>query len=112
MTSAVDPLMEVTDNWLDSRDGSITGIEQLNAGTTPKTVHVVATPSVHSPAGKAPVEFEAAHRIGGLFASIAIDIDGAIAHFGQGRLDPKPTANTSIVVMRADKQPFLVLAVV
>ena len=42
---------------------AITGIEQLNAGTTPKTVHVVATPTAHSPAGKAPVEFDAVVRI-------------------------------------------------
>jgi aconitate hydratase len=41
----------------------ITGIEELNKGTTPKTVHVVAKPSVHSPAGKATVEFDAVVRI-------------------------------------------------
>lgn len=41
----------------------ITGIEELNNGTTPKTVHVVAKPSAHSPAGKATVEFEAVVRI-------------------------------------------------
>jgi aconitate hydratase len=42
---------------------SISGIEQLNAGTTPKTVHVTATPSAHSAAGRAPVEFDAVVRI-------------------------------------------------
>jgi aconitate hydratase len=42
---------------------SITGIEELNEGRTPKTVHVVATPSEHSAAGKAPVEFDAVVRI-------------------------------------------------
>jgi len=41
----------------------ITGIEQLNEGTTPKTVHVTAAPSEHSPAGKATVEFDAVVRI-------------------------------------------------
>ncbi|MFM5905439.1 MAG: aconitate hydratase AcnA [Micrococcales bacterium] len=42
---------------------SITGVEELNNGTTPKTVHVVATPSSHSPAGKSTVEFDAVVRI-------------------------------------------------
>lgn len=42
---------------------SITGLEELNAGTTPKTVHVVAAPSEHSPDGKQTVEFDAAVRI-------------------------------------------------
>jgi aconitate hydratase len=42
---------------------SITGLEQLNEGTTPKTVHVVAAPSEHSPAGKQTVEFDAVVRI-------------------------------------------------
>jgi aconitate hydratase len=42
---------------------SISGIEQLNEGTTPKTVKVVAAPSEHSPAGKEPVEFDAVVRI-------------------------------------------------
>jgi aconitate hydratase len=42
---------------------SITGIEHLNAGTTPKTVHVVATPSEHSAPGKPTVEFDAVVRI-------------------------------------------------
>ncbi len=41
----------------------ITGIEQLNDGTTPRTVRVVATPSAHSAAGRAPVEFDAVVRI-------------------------------------------------
>jgi len=42
---------------------SITGLAALNDGITPRTVHVTATPSEHSPAGKAPVEFDAAVRI-------------------------------------------------
>ncbi|MEY4437134.1 MAG: hypothetical protein RL100_598 [Actinomycetota bacterium] len=41
----------------------ITGIEELNNGTTPKTVHVVAKPSAHSPAGKSIVDFDAEVRI-------------------------------------------------
>ncbi|MFM7030561.1 MAG: aconitate hydratase AcnA [Micrococcales bacterium] len=41
----------------------ITGIEALNQGVTPKTVHVVAKPSSHSPAGKPVVEFDAVVRI-------------------------------------------------
>jgi aconitate hydratase len=41
----------------------ITGIEELNNGSTPKTVRVVAKPSAHSPAGKATVEFDAVVRI-------------------------------------------------
>jgi aconitate hydratase len=41
----------------------ITGVEQLNSGTTPKTVKVVASPSEHSPKGKETVEFEAVLRI-------------------------------------------------
>ncbi|WEG10455.1 aconitate hydratase AcnA [Microbacterium horticulturae] len=42
---------------------SFTGIEALNEGSTPKTVHVVATPTDDSEAGKAPVEFDAVVRI-------------------------------------------------
>ncbi|MBO0984414.1 aconitate hydratase AcnA [Rathayibacter sp. SD072] len=42
---------------------SISGIEALNEGVTPKTVHVVAEPTEHSPAGKQPIEFEAVVRI-------------------------------------------------
>ena len=42
---------------------SITGLEQLNDGVTPKTVRVTATPSEFSPEGKAPVEFDAVVRI-------------------------------------------------
>ncbi|KQQ95466.1 aconitate hydratase [Leifsonia sp. Leaf325] len=42
---------------------SISGIEELNAGTTPKTVHVTAVPSEHSPAGKETIEFDAVVRI-------------------------------------------------
>jgi len=41
----------------------IVGIEQLNAGTTPKTVKVTASPSANSPAGKSVVEFDAVVRI-------------------------------------------------
>ncbi|PJJ72356.1 aconitate hydratase [Diaminobutyricimonas aerilata] len=42
---------------------SISGVEQLNEGTTPRTVHVVAEPSEHSPAGKQTIEFDAVVRI-------------------------------------------------
>nr|WP_027478969.1 aconitate hydratase AcnA [Gryllotalpicola ginsengisoli] len=42
---------------------SIEGLTQLNEGATPKTVHVTATPSEHSPEGKQPVEFDAVVRI-------------------------------------------------
>ena len=42
---------------------SISGLEALNDGVTPKTVHVVATPTSNSPAGKAVVEFDAIVRI-------------------------------------------------
>jgi aconitate hydratase len=42
---------------------SISGLEQLNEGTTPKTVHVVAEPSEFSPEGKQVVEFDAVVRI-------------------------------------------------
>jgi len=42
---------------------SITGVEELNNGVTPKTVHVSAAPSPHSTAGKAVVEFDAVVRI-------------------------------------------------
>ncbi|MFT4156901.1 MAG: aconitate hydratase AcnA [Microbacterium sp.] len=42
---------------------SITGLEQLNDGITPKTVHVTAAPSEHSPEGKQTVEFDAVVRI-------------------------------------------------
>ncbi len=41
----------------------ITGIEELNRGVTPKTVHVVAKPSSHSAAGKPVIEFDAVVRI-------------------------------------------------
>ncbi|MCU1481226.1 MAG: acnA [Subtercola sp.] len=41
----------------------ITGVEELNEGRTPKTLHVVATPSANSAAGKAVVEFDAVLRI-------------------------------------------------
>ena len=42
---------------------SISGIEELNAGSTPKTVRVSAIPSAHSAAGKSTVEFDAIVRI-------------------------------------------------
>ena len=42
---------------------SITGLEQLNEGVTPKTVHVTAAPSEFSAPGKATVEFDAVVRI-------------------------------------------------
>jgi len=42
---------------------SISGITALNDGSTPKTVHVTATPSDHSASGKAPIEFDAVVRI-------------------------------------------------
>ena len=42
---------------------AITGLDELNNGTTPKTVRVVATPTENSPAGKAVVEFDAVVRI-------------------------------------------------
>ncbi len=42
---------------------SIAGIEQLNSGTTPKTVTVVAKPSAHSSEGKKDITFEAVVRI-------------------------------------------------
>ncbi|MFS0893827.1 aconitate hydratase [Microbacterium sp. 179-I 3D3 NHS] len=42
---------------------SITGLEELNNGVTPKTVHVTAAPSEHSPEGKQTVEFDAVVRI-------------------------------------------------
>ena len=42
---------------------SITGLDELNSGTTPKTVHVVAVPSEHSGAGRKPIEFDAVVRI-------------------------------------------------
>ena len=42
---------------------SISGLEELNEGTTPKTVHVTAAPTEHSAAGKQTVEFDAVVRI-------------------------------------------------
>ena len=42
---------------------SITGIEQLNQGVTPKTVRVVAKPTANSAAGKPVVVFDAVVRI-------------------------------------------------
>ncbi len=42
---------------------SISGVDQLNSGSTPKTVRVTAVPTAHSPEGKAPIEFDADVRI-------------------------------------------------
>lgn len=42
---------------------SLMGIDALNDGVTPRSVHVVAVPSVHSAAGRGPVEFDAVVRI-------------------------------------------------
>jgi aconitate hydratase len=42
---------------------SVTGVDELNSGNTPKTVHVVAEPSPNSPEGKPTVEFDAVLRI-------------------------------------------------
>jgi len=42
---------------------SISGLEELNEGRTPKTVHVVAEPSADSPEGKQTIEFDAVVRI-------------------------------------------------
>ncbi|SEB73898.1 aconitase [Microbacterium hydrocarbonoxydans] len=42
---------------------SISGLEELNNGVTPKTVRVTATPSDESPEGKQVVEFDAVVRI-------------------------------------------------
>jgi aconitate hydratase len=41
----------------------ISGVEELNEGRTPKTLHVVAKPSEQSPAGKKDIEFDAVLRI-------------------------------------------------
>ncbi len=42
---------------------SIAGLDQLNEGVTPKTVHVTAAPSEFSASGKETVEFDAVVRI-------------------------------------------------
>ncbi|MGX1931956.1 aconitate hydratase [Microbacterium resistens] len=42
---------------------SISGLEQLNEGVTPKTVNVTAEPSEFSPEGKQTIEFDAVVRI-------------------------------------------------
>ncbi|HEX4057921.1 MAG TPA: aconitate hydratase [Galbitalea sp.] len=41
----------------------ISGVEELNEGRTPKTLHVVAKPSENSSAGKKEIEFDAVLRI-------------------------------------------------
>ncbi|MEY4319022.1 MAG: aconitate hydratase 1 [Actinomycetota bacterium] len=42
---------------------SFTGIEELNAGSTPRTVRVVASPTKHSASGATVIEFDAVVRI-------------------------------------------------
>jgi aconitate hydratase len=42
---------------------SFSGVDELNKGVIPKTVHVTASPSEHSAAGKTTVEFDAVVRI-------------------------------------------------
>ena len=42
---------------------SISGLDELNEGTTPKTVHVTAAPTEHSADGKQTIEFDAVVRI-------------------------------------------------
>jgi aconitate hydratase len=42
---------------------SISGVEELNKGVTPKTVRVIASPSSNSAAGKQTIEFDAVVRI-------------------------------------------------
>ena len=42
---------------------SFTGIEQLNSGSTPRTVRVVASPTEHSASGATVIEFDAVVRI-------------------------------------------------
>jgi aconitate hydratase len=42
---------------------TITGLEELNEGTTPRTVHVIAEPTDASPSGKETVVFDAVVRI-------------------------------------------------
>ncbi|WP_413466769.1 aconitate hydratase [Microbacterium sp. LRZ72] len=56
-TSAADLGLDGTETF------SISGIEALNDGTTPRTVHVTATPSDASSPGAEPVEFDAVVRI-------------------------------------------------
>jgi aconitate hydratase len=41
----------------------VSGVEELNEGRTPKTLHVTAKPSANSPEGKQPIEFDAVLRI-------------------------------------------------
>ncbi|MEY2849130.1 MAG: hypothetical protein RI885_1797 [Actinomycetota bacterium] len=42
---------------------TITGVEALNEGVTPRTLHVVARPTADSPSGAQPIEFDAVLRI-------------------------------------------------
>ena len=46
-----------------SEEFSFTGIEELNSGSTPRTVHVVASPTEHSTEGATVIEFDAVVRI-------------------------------------------------
>jgi aconitate hydratase len=46
-----------------SEEFSFTGIEELNAGSTPRTLRVVASPTEHTPAGATLIEFDAVVRI-------------------------------------------------
>jgi len=46
-----------------SEEFSFTGIEELNAGSTPRTVRVVASPTTHSASGATLIEFDAVVRI-------------------------------------------------
>ena len=46
-----------------SEEFSFTGIEELNSGSTPRTVRVVASPTEHSPADATVIEFDAVVRI-------------------------------------------------
>jgi aconitate hydratase len=41
----------------------VSGITALNDGSVPKTVHVIASPTAHSPEGRDPIEFDAVVRI-------------------------------------------------
>ena len=46
-----------------SEEFSFTGIEELNSGSTPRTVRVMASPTEHSPSGATTIEFDAVVRI-------------------------------------------------
>src|SRR5699024_9036297 len=55
--STVSPGVDATESF------DITGVRAMNDGPTPRTVHVVATPTGHSVSGREPVEFDAVVRI-------------------------------------------------